>query len=264
MSHAAALSRNDGVASPRRAIPSSSDPPAPARNGRRITARVPVSSLQPLAFVPLGDAAILIEAGDAIGADVHERVLQIVGALDAAPPAGLLDIVPAYTSVAVHFDCAALTGPGFERTIGALRRCIAQHPSAGVAEGRLIEIGVHYGGADGPDLEHVARTVSLTADEVIALHSGAGYRVAMIGFAPGFPYLAGLPPQLAVPRRATPRTRVAAGSVGIAGEQTGIYPLATPGGWQIIGRTDSVLFSPHGDAPTLLRLGDRVRFSALP
>ena len=123
-----------------------------------------------------------------------------------------------------------------------------------------MDIPVRYGGADGPDLDGVAYHAGLDADAVVRMHADAEYTVHMIGFAPGFPYLAGLPPQLATPRRASPRARVPAGSVGIAGSQTGIYPLSTPGGWRLIGRTDARLFRPAHEPPTLLAVGDRVRF----
>lgn len=221
-------------------------------------------SLDPPAFVPLGDAAVLIVLGDAIDAATHERVVRVLTALDADPADFIIDVVPAYTSIAVHYDAAALArrADPFAHVCDELRRRVAVREvvtDAG-AEGRLIEIPVHYGGTDGPDLEHVAQLTALSPADVVALHAGSEYRVYMIGFAPGFPYMAGLPPQLAVPRHSVPRTRVPAGSVAIAGAQTGIYPLATPGGWQIIGRTDVQLFRPSDDPPTLLQLGDRVRF----
>ncbi|MCP1571777.1 allophanate hydrolase [Herbaspirillum rubrisubalbicans] len=127
--------------------------------------------------------------------------------------------------------------------------------------GRTVEIPVVYGGTAGPDLEHVARHTGLSVDEVISRHSGADYVVYFIGFLPGFAYLGGLDASLATPRHTTPRVSIPAGSVGIGGEQTGIYPMASPGGWQLIGRTSLCLFDPDQEAPTLLRPGDRVRFT---
>jgi KipI family sensor histidine kinase inhibitor len=191
-----------------------------------------------------------------------------VHALDRDRPGFVIDIVPAYTTVAVHYDAATLArtrGDAYAQVCAELGRCISRYDGVPVPadEGRLVEIPVRYGGADGPDLDDVARVTSLRPDDVVAMHAGCEYRVYMIGFAPGFPYLAGLPRRLAMPRRAVPRTHVPAGSVGIAGGQTGIYPLATPGGWQIIGRTDVQLFRPSADPPTLLRLGDRVRFTVI-
>jgi inhibitor of KinA len=125
---------------------------------------------------------------------------------------------------------------------------------------RPIEIPVCYGGEFGVDLQFVAEHNGMTADEVVAIHCGATYRVHMLGFAPGFPYLGGMSERIATPRRNTPRLKVAAGSVGIAGPQTGVYPLETPGGWQIIGRTPLALFRPAENPPTLLSPGDFVRF----
>ncbi|WP_342527050.1 5-oxoprolinase subunit PxpB [Chryseomicrobium sp. FSL W7-1435] len=128
---------------------------------------------------------------------------------------------------------------------------------------RIVEIPVLYGGAEGPDLEIVARHAGLSEKEVIALHTSVVYPVQMIGFAPGFPYLAGLPAEIHAPRKDRPRERIEAGSVGIAGSQTGVYSIATPGGWQIIGRTATQLFLPHEDPPSLLQAGDFIRFVAI-
>ena len=129
------------------------------------------------------------------------------------------------------------------------------------ADGRTIDIPVVYGGADGPDLEAVARHTGLSPEEVVKRHSGGQYVVYFIGFMPGFAYMGGLAPELATPRHAEPRVSIPAGSVGIGGEQTGIYPLASPGGWQLLGRTSLPLFDPAHNPPTLLRPGDRVRFT---
>ena len=134
--------------------------------------------------------------------------------------------------------------------------------AATAIEGREIEIPVRYGGEDGPDLADVATHTGLTAQEVVRRHAAVDYIVYFLGFLPGFAFMGGLPPELATPRRAEPRTAVPARSVGIGGEQTGIYPLVSPGGWQLIGRTSLELFDPKNEPPTLLRPGDRVRFVA--
>jgi inhibitor of KinA len=141
-----------------------------------------------------------------------------------------------------------------------LEPLIAEADSAPVPESRLVEIPVCYGGEFGPDLEDVARHSELRPDEVIRLHSSAEYFAYFLGFMPGFAYLGGLPDSIATPRHATPRTRVAAGSVGIGGNQTGVYPLPSPGGWRLIGRTPAVLFSPERNPPALLEMGDLVKF----
>jgi inhibitor of KinA len=133
----------------------------------------------------------------------------------------------------------------------------------GLPTARLVEIDVCYGGEFGPDLEEVARLRGLSVDEVVRIHSTGDYLVYMIGFSPGFPYLGGLDSRIATPRRAAPRTLVPAGSVGIGGDQTGVYPIASPGGWQLIGRTPQQIFVVSREPPTLIQAGDRVRFRSI-
>lgn len=214
-------------------------------------------------LLPLGDAAVLVRVGDAIDAATHARVRAVLDALGRAPIAGVREFVPAYAAVAVHYDpeafAAAADGP-YARIAAALEERLAGLEVGAVPPGRLVEVPVRYGGDVGPDLGEVARHAGLTEDEVVRVHAGAEYAVYMVGFAPGFPYLAGLPERLAMPRRDSPRVAVPAGSVGIGGRQTGIYSLQTPGGWRIIGRTPLRLFRPDAEPPTLLQLGDRVRF----
>lgn len=219
-------------------------------------------------ILPLGDAGLLVDLGHTIDIATHLRVRSAFDALSAAEISGVIDIVPAYTGLAVHYDPLAFAdrhgidgSPPYDRV---RRRVVDVLDSAVIGAQEVaqstVEIPVHYGGEYGPDLEHVARQAGIPAPEVIRLHASAEYTVYMIGFTPGFPYLGGLPAGLATPRRASPRHAVPAGSVGIGGSQTGIYPLETPGGWQIIGRTHERLFRPELDPPTLLRIGDRVRF----
>lgn len=205
-------------------------------------------------FHALGDTAVLIDVDD---------VPRAGAALEGCAIDGITDVVPAYTGIAVHYDPAAFSGgrdAPYYRLCALLADCLDNAPTARAAAPRIVEVPVRYGGVYGPDLDDVARHTGLGADEVVRRHAAADYTVVMIGFAPGFPYLAGLPAELATPRLPVPRERVAAGSVGIAGTQTGIYPLATPGGWRIIGCTDVRLFDAHADPPTLLRTGDGVRF----
>jgi KipI family sensor histidine kinase inhibitor len=215
---------------------------------------------------PLGDSALLLRWPERIDAQINDRVHAIVAKIHSLRPAGLRDLVPAYASLALCFDPHAFAPEAdphaqIERW---LRQCLADlSPSQRSQTQRCIEIPVHYGGEAGPDLDAVADAAGCDRERVIALHSGGNYRVAMLGFAPGFPYLSGLDPRLEMPRLAQPRLRVAAGSVAIGGAQTGIYPHEGPGGWRIIGRTDCVLFDPHRDPPSLLAPGDEVRFVAL-
>jgi inhibitor of KinA len=211
-------------------------------------------------FEALAEDAWLLRFGDAIDVDVNARVHAAAAALQAQLVG--VECVPAYASVLVRFDPMRWLEDG--RFSGRrLRDAIdaaLQHASSSETTSREITIPVWYGGED---LHEVAAHVQLSPEEVIARHTRVAYRVAMLGFAPGFPYLLGLDPALAMPRRSTPRTCVPAGSVAIGGQQTGIYPQALPGGWQLIGRTPLRMFDPAADAPSLLSPGDRVRFEAI-
>jgi KipI family sensor histidine kinase inhibitor len=209
---------------------------------------------------PLGDGALLIRIGDRIEDATNRTAIALADALRAADVSGVRDIAPAYASVCIRYE---MSSTDFA-TIAARLRSIADSikPSAHV-DGQIIEIPVCYGGEFGPDLATVAAHASISTDEAIDRHVAANYDVAMLGFMPGFPYLRGLDPTLHTPRLATPRTRVAAGSVAIGGAQTGIYPRELPGGWQIIGRTPLLLFDPARADPALLRPGQKVRFTRI-
>lgn len=216
---------------------------------------------------PLGDRAILVKLGDRVEEATRRRVLAACARLDARPVRGMVELVPGVASVAVHYDPAGFPHglPGevacpYERIAAELRVVLAGLGDDEPPEPRTVEIRVCYGGDAGPDLADLARYHRLTVEEVVRIHVSGDYVVQMIGFAPGFPYLGGLDPRLATPRRATPRPLVPASSVAIGGEQTGIYPLASPGGWHLIGRTPARLFHAGADPPNLLRMGDRVRF----
>ncbi|NJR42552.1 MAG: 5-oxoprolinase subunit PxpB [Akkermansiaceae bacterium] len=201
---------------------------------------------------PLGDSAWLVEFPEKSGLDALAQVTGMAGALAKNRPAGVLDVVPAFDTVAVHFS-----GRNREKIRDWIE---ATSITARLPEGREIEIPVCYGGEFGPDLDAVASEKCMSREEVIGVHSGGIYTVAAIGFSPGFPYLLGLPEELHLPRRNTPRLEVPAGSVAIAGKQGGIYPFASPGGWHLLGRTDLSLFDPQAAHPALLKSGDRVRF----
>jgi KipI family sensor histidine kinase inhibitor len=217
----------------------------------------------------LGDSALLLSFGERIDADLNRRVHALATVLRDARLPGLIDIVPAYASITVHYDLRiwhdeATDQIAAERLTMRLSAILDKSiftPAADLAP--PIDIPVCYGGAFGPDLTGVAEHAHLTEPEIIVRHSTADYRVAMLGFAPGFPYLLGLDASLHCPRRANPRTRVPAGSVAIGGAQTGIYPRDLPGGWQIIGRTPQVLFDPAANPPALLAPGQRVCFRAI-
>lgn len=207
---------------------------------------------------PLAESGLLVELGDAIDPATVARVMALTAAIDAAAPPGLLEVVPSYTTVLLSFDPAVVDGEALAATV---RHLDASPVARTAAPARLVTIPVVYGGKAGPDLGDVAAHAGLPADEVVRRHAAAEYVVACMGFAPGFGFLVGLPPELATPRRADPRTRVPAGSVGIGGAQTGVYPLATPGGWHLIGRTALRLFDHDRAEPFLLQPGDRVRFA---
>ena len=208
----------------------------------------------------LGDQALLLRLGERIDPATNARVQALARRITAQRPAWVRDVVPAYASLAVFVDEAIdAAGDPLAAAERELQPMLDQQDTA-VAGGRIIEIPVRYGGEDGPDLQCVAGHAGLSAADVIARHAAVEYTVAMLGFAPGFPYLLGLDPRLATPRLATPRTRVPAGSVAIGGAQAGLYPRRGPGGWNLIGRTDAVLFDPARDPPALLGPGDRVRF----
>ncbi len=217
-------------------------------------------------FTPLGDSALLVELGDAINESTHRRVQAAWRALAAEPLPGVSEAVPAYTSVTLFYDPwrAVQAGAPEREVIPWLTACIKERlkhpPKAAKAKARTVEIPVCYGGDLGPDLGRVAAQAKLFPDEVVKRHSAAKYLVYLIGFAPGFPYLGGLPKELATPRHAKPRMAVPPGSVGIAGEQTGIYPQSTPGGWNLIGCTPLKLFQPGANPPVLLQAGDEVKF----
>ncbi len=212
----------------------------------------------------LGETMLLLRFGTSLDAAVNARVHAASAMLRAARLPGIVDIVPAYATLGLHYQPSAwIDGQGGSPAlhITTAVQAIFRAPPAQVhRETAAIEIPVCYGGEFGPDLGELARHAGLDAAEVIARHTAGIYCVAMLGFAPGFPYLFGLDPALHMPRRASPRTRVPAGSVAIGGAQTGIYPSELPGGWQLIGRTPATLFDTRRDPPALLMPGDTVRF----
>lgn len=216
----------------------------------------------------LGEDALLLRFGDAIDAAINAQVHAVVARLRAADLPVVTEIAPAYASLLLRFDPPAWgreDEPPHARLAAAVELLLrdlatTQSPHAPAT---VIEIPVCYGGAHGPDLEDVAQHAGLDTRQTTERHTAAEYSVAMLGFAPGFPYLLGMDRALHTPRRTTPRTRVPAGSVAIGGSQTGIYPRELPGGWQIIGRTPLMLFDPQRDPPCLLAPGMRVRFRAI-
>jgi KipI family sensor histidine kinase inhibitor len=211
-------------------------------------------------FFPLGDSSILVHLGDDIDLVTNLRVHALDAQLQASPsrPAGILETVPAYATLLVHYDPLLLT---CGEVVAWLKAELTQAVETAPRRARRIEVPVRYGGENGPDLSFVASYHGRTASEIVRLHAGRDYTVFMMGFTPGFPYLGRLDEALATPRLDTPRTLVPGGSVGIAGVQTGIYPMASPGGWRIIGRTSLRLFDANAAKPFLFSPGDTVRFT---
>jgi inhibitor of KinA len=212
-------------------------------------------------YRPAGDAALVVDLGSAIDPALNLRVHALGRQMDPSTLPGIVEIVPAYCSLLVHYEPRRLS---YEAVRAWAEAAVSHLETAPTQPSRLVEVPTLYGGDYGPDLDFVAQSHGLSAADVVRLHSGAEYTVYMMGFLPGFPYLGGLPSELATPRLDAPRALVRAGSVGIAGEQTGIYPLDSPGGWRLIGYTPLCLFSPNQAPPTLLQPGDRVRFVAMP
>jgi inhibitor of KinA len=206
---------------------------------------------------PLGDTALRLVLGEGIDPEVHRRVRAACAALERARLPGVVEWVPGYCAITVHYLPHVVRYP---ELCGSVEAAIAAGENLPLPEGRVVTLPVLYGGEAGPDLEFVAQHHRTSPDEVIALHSRPDYLVYMIGFAPGFPYLGGLAEELATPRLEKPRLRVPKGSVGIGGAQTGVYSVDSPGGWRLIGRTPVSLYDPAAERPALLQAGDRVRF----
>ncbi len=206
-------------------------------------------------FKPAGDSAVAVIFGDKIDESINKKVHAVANAIEKASPDWLIEVVPTYTSIYVYYDPLKLD---YQEVLTAIKPFLSAEPRD--EKPRIVEIPTVYGGEFGPDIEFVAQHNGLTVEDVIEIHSKPLYRVYMLGFTPGFAYLGGMDERIATPRLERPRLKVPAGSVGIAGKQTGIYPLESPGGWRLIGRTPLRLFNPEKDPPTLLQPGDHIKF----
>ncbi|MFP4429468.1 MAG: 5-oxoprolinase subunit PxpB [Desulfovermiculus sp.] len=205
-----------------------------------------------------GDRGLLVEFGTSIDPDLNRRTRSVAACLKSKSVPGIMEIVPAYASFLIVYQPDLVNVPGLRE---AVRACLDPAGHILEDEGKVVDIPVCYSQDFGPDLPFVAQYNNLTPEEVIRIHTSGRYLIYMCGFAPGFPYLGGLDPRLHTPRLDTPRAMVQAGSVGIANNQTGIYPISSPGGWQIIGRTPLRLFTPERTDPVpLYRPGDQLRF----
>lgn len=207
--------------------------------------------------VPLGDSAVLIELGNEIDFEINQRVHALSNLIETSSLQGIIETVPAYATLLVHYDPLILS---FTQIKNYLQEKITQVNAISSRKPRQVEVPVQYGGEYGIDLESVASSLHISIADVIRIHSEKIYTVYMMGFTPGYPYMGKLDDTLVMPRLKTPRTRVPAGTVAIAGSQTGIYSIDSPGGWRLIGWTLLKLFDPKSDKPFLFSPGDEVKF----
>jgi KipI family sensor histidine kinase inhibitor len=211
-------------------------------------------------FQPASDQSLLVYFGQQIALDAHQRVRKLLRLLEQEPIAAVRNLNPAYCSILISFDASRLKHGELEEIVrGYLARLDAMH----IPKGRELQIPTCYGAEFGPDLNEVASLHGITPADAIELHASLTYTVYFLGFVPGFAYLGELPEALATPRLDSPRRSTPPGSVGIAGNQTGVYPFATPGGWRLIGRTPVAMFRPGRKAVSFLSIGDRVRFTPI-
>ncbi|WP_082233295.1 5-oxoprolinase subunit PxpB [Halobacillus massiliensis] len=216
-------------------------------------------------ITPLGDQALVVNVSDHINEDAQKKILNLTQALEEQKPEWMIEYIPAFTTITIFYNPFSFRNSYFpyEQAKASVAEIIATVKETEMEEPRTIEIPVCYGGDYGPDLEFVAEHNGLTQEEVIDIHQSGDYIVYMIGFAPGFPFIGGMSEKIAAPRRESPRLKIPALTVGIAGNQTGVYPIETPGGWQLIGRTPVKLFTPEAETPSLLKAGDRIRFKQI-
>lgn len=209
----------------------------------------------------ISECGVLVEFGKEISKDINNKVRAFSNYLEEHPFRGMVEYVPAFTSVTILYDPLELNSKcPYDMVYSTIKKILLNINLSVEDKERIIEIPVCYGGKFGPDIEYVAEYNKISVDDVIRIHSSGEYLVYMIGFAPGFPYLGGMSEKISTPRRKSPRTSIPAGSVGIAGMQTGVYPISTPGGWQLIGSTPEKLFRPDDSPPSLLSAGDIVKF----
>ncbi|KZE64149.1 kinase inhibitor [Fictibacillus phosphorivorans] len=213
-------------------------------------------------IAPLGDNSLIIELGLDISREIQQKVKKVSSFFEEKTFDWVIETVPGFTTVAVFYDPLKIQSDTlpYESVCEELKLHLEKLEVEEDSRPRIVEIPVCYGGEFGPDLEEVASHNGLSTEEVIDIHANGEYIVYMIGFAPGFPYIGGMSEKIAAPRRSNPRLKIPAGSVGIAGKQTGVYPIETPGGWQLIGKTPRKLFLPEGETPSLLQAGDQIKF----
>lgn len=213
--------------------------------------------MEEVRFLTCGDCAVTVAFAQEIREDTNRKIRYLAKKLQNAGIHGLQETVPTYCSLTVYYEPLVLSRRKLEHQI--LHFLAAYQPDTAEKK-RIFQIPVCYEGEFAPDMEDVCRLTGLSREQVIALHSSVDYLIYMLGFLPGFPYLGGMDPRLEVPRLDSPRTRIPAGAVGIGGKQTGVYPLASPGGWRLIGRTPAVIYDPNREKPIVYEAGDYIRF----
>jgi inhibitor of KinA len=211
-------------------------------------------------YLVAGDKALVMEFGNSISEGINNKIRSVSIAIEKSGIKGITEIVPTYRSLMVHYDPMTI---GYDALLEKLTALEEQLESIELPEPCTYVIPTLYGGEFGPDIENVASHNGLTVEDVIRIHTSRSYLIYMLGFTPGFPYLGGMDERIATPRLGTPRTKISAGSVGIAAAQTGIYPIESPGGWQLIGRTPLKLYDPYRESPILLKAGNYIRFTAI-
>lgn len=213
--------------------------------------------MENIKYLPSGDSALVMEFGNSINKEINASIAQVVNTLKEEENEGIVDILPTYRSILINYDPGVYTFDQLKNKLDSIEITDRNLENDTV---RLVKIPTLYGGEYGPDIKNVADNAGLSEQEVIDIHSGVDYLVYMMGFLPGFTYLGGLDERIATPRLSSPRVKIEPGSVGIAGTQTGMYPIVSPGGWQLIGRTPVKLYDPDRKEPVFINAGDYIRY----